>query len=451
MCGKGLVEMQPIGGAAYKKDGGRQHSSDGRPRRHSNSIKPLQQTDAPSSTLQIDRGSTDGRVKRNYLSMILFAYIMTVLSPGTVLWSPPSICNHSSSQLGALNTTHHEPSIEEENSIAKCMYGSINMLVLSKLTIYSMIMIILFFNLQGSNPGILTKEIMTKLDSDECNKCNEEEGECNNNCDDEEEGTTERQSFLEPLPSSLPQTLSISSNSINHKDKLYNSTHRKYCHKCQIYPPIRSHHCNISDVCIATFDHHCLFLNTCIGECNHCRFWMFVLWNVVCVKVALGIVGSSNFGGSIGMLLFGINNHHSSYQGEGSSELVAVRVGQVIISLSKAYLYSIYVVALLLLIIHTIIAITNCTTFEFSKGSRHIDYLRGTDMADCPFSKGLCSNIRMFIMRDDWLMKTWICRRVNTRTRSDWTPIVWKMPEHIERDSEDWWNHPWQNKYWSCC
>ena len=247
MCGKGSVEMQPIDGAAYKKDGGGQHSSDGRPRRHSNGImKSPQQTDtdAPSSTLQIDRGSTDRRVKRNYLSMILFAYIMTVLSPGTVLWSPPSICNNSSSQLGASNTTHHEPSIiEEENSIAKCMYGSINMLVLSKLTIYSMIMIILFFNLQGSNPGILTKEIMTKLDSDECNKCDEEEtkldcdecnkcdeeeGECNNNCDDEEEGrTTERQSFLEPLPS-LPQTLSISSNSINHKDKLYNSTHRKY-------------------------------------------------------------------------------------------------------------------------------------------------------------------------------------------------------------------------------
>jgi hypothetical protein len=29
--------------------------------------------------------------------------------------------------------------------------------------------------------------------------------------------------------------------------------------------------------------------------------------------------------------------------------------------------------------------------------------------------------------------------------------MVWKMPMSIDRESEDWWNHPWQNKYWSCC
>ena len=35
--------------------------------------------------------------------------------------------------------------------------------------------------------------------------------------------------------------------------------------------------------------------------------------------------------------------------------------------------------------------------------------------------------------------------------RREWAPTPWVRPAFIDRDSEDWWNNPWQNKYWSCC
>jgi hypothetical protein len=34
---------------------------------------------------------------------------------------------------------------------------------------------------------------------------------------------------------------------------------------------------------------------------------------------------------------------------------------------------------------------------------------------------------------------------------SSWQPTLWHRPLPVLHDSEDWWNHPWQNKYWSCC
>ena len=30
-------------------------------------------------------------------------------------------------------------------------------------------------------------------------------------------------------------------------------------------------------------------------------------------------------------------------------------------------------------------------------------------------------------------------------------PIMWRMPRRIIRDSDDWFSHPWENKYYSCC
>jgi len=33
----------------------------------------------------------------------------------------------------------------------------------------------------------------------------------------------------------------------------------------------------------------------------------------------------------------------------------------------------------------------------------------------------------------------------------EWTPTLWQRPGPVIHDSEKWWKHPWQNKYWSCC
>mmetsp|Transcript_31587 Transcript_31587/g.58332 ORF Transcript_31587/g.58332 Transcript_31587/m.58332 type:complete len:151 (+) Transcript_31587:1191-1643(+) len=150
-------------------------------------------------------------------------------------------------------------------------------------------------------------------------------------------------------------------------------------------------------------------------------------------------------------------------------------------------MYTIYSIAVLLWIIHTALALGNCTTFEVAKGSEHVGYSKGTGMMDLPFGRSMFDNARMFFSRDD-SMFGWTafvkgerdcclggrltfgqvmlpycrgysytcCKNGNrptkaTTTTDYWMPILWKMPEFIDRESEDWWNHPWQNKYWSCC
>jgi hypothetical protein len=126
--------------------------------------------------------------------------------------------------------------------------------------------------------------------------------------------------------------------------------------------------------------------------------------------------------------------------------------------ITRMYMYPLFFSVLLIWIIHTFLVLGNVTTFELTKGSEHIDYLYGTSMLDFPFGKGLCSNLRTFIMRDDiavWFVRH--CSKVGSMSNNtidetnEWVPMVWKMPMSIDRESEDWWNHPWQNKYWSCC
>jgi hypothetical protein len=93
--------------------------------------------------------------------------------------------------------------------------------------------------------------------------------------------------------------------------------------------------------------------------------------------------------------------------------------------------------------------VTNSTSFEFGKASGHIDYLRGTRMMDFPFAQGLCGNLRLFYGRDDVSNRFRRCRnQMQSRAGAtfeeqsldgEWTPILWRMPNFIERDSEEWW------------
>ena len=161
--------------------------------------------------------------------------------------------------------------------------------------------------------------------------------------DEETADCDERQSFLEPLPllhSSSPKAnnVPLSKQLSNNKKLLYPHTRRKYCTACCIHPPLRSHHCKICNRCCATFDHHCQFLDTCIGERNHFRFWLFVLLNVVCLNIALRIVGSS---GHV------VPKVDSSSLG-GESQLLPIHphhIGHAILIISKLYMYTIYFIA----------------------------------------------------------------------------------------------------------
>jgi hypothetical protein len=310
-------------------------------------------------------------------------------------------------------------------------------------------------HLQGSNPGVLTNEIIERLDALDGgeNKCAEDENNAMNiNYD------MERRTFLDPpTPSSLsPLDLTTNSESNISRNKLsntlYRSTRRKYCDKCQFYPPLRSHHCSNCNACIATFDHHCNFLGTCIGERNHWRFWWFLVLNVCTLKICLDIVNSSTL--TLSAFVYDQGSSASS-----SSDDLKLGLGTAISMAAKLYMYPIFFISSILLTIHTLLPIGNVTTFEFTKGAEHIDYLRGTRVMDFPFGRGgLCKNIVVFFWRDDVYRS--LCLRSTANVDYDgskmsinheWAPIVWKMPEFVDRESAEWWNHPMENKYWKCC
>lgn len=148
------------------------------------------------------------------------------------------------------------------------------------------------------------------------------------------------------------------------QEECFKGTRRKVCETCGFAPPLRSHHCRICNKCVATFDHHCGFIGTCIGERNHCRFWWFLSLQLLGFCVCSHTVSTCPVRWS------------SSEPGE-----------YMMLLLAKLYLYPLTFIAALMWVTHTIFAVANLTTFECGKGPRHIDYLRGTQQMDLPFSK----------------------------------------------------------------
>ena len=88
-----------------------------------------------------------------------------------------------------------------------------------------------------------------------------------------------------------------------------------------------------------------------------------------------------------------------------------------------AYTFGIPLVMLWL--IHTYMAATAMTTFEFVKMEK-LDYMKGFYEFSCPFSEGLWSNLRRFCCPS---LKLW----VRPPPESEW-PETW-----------------WRNRYYSCC
>jgi DHHC palmitoyltransferase len=267
--------------------------------------------------------------------------------------------------------------------------------------IYVLIWISLLL-LHKSNPGYLEGHVVEQI-------CNED-GLTLLGYEKDQETEVTRRASAPPLPSF--------SQSLDEPAPLFRGTRRKLCHTCNFAPPLRSHHCRYCNKCVATFDHHCHFIGTCIGECNHCRFWVFLTLQTIGFFMCCNIVASSSLGVWEGFFHHGITR-----------ELMLVLI-------AKVYLYPLAGISAILWILHTLFALSNKTTFECSKGPESIDYLRGTRFSDAPFSRGCLANLYQFCWK---------------RNQGYWKPIVWQTPGKIVRDSDDIWEHPWENKYWTCC
>lgn len=323
-----------------------------------------------------------------YIFLSSLAALFTVICPGnTLMW--------------------------ENERIAISLF--LQLLLVYVLTILSL------FTIVGSDPGFLTADLLNAEDEGSLLENNELD---RNNSNDENQGKDNGP--LQTIHSNGLDDFGATTAPL--------TNFRKPCYLCNLRrPPLRSHHCKICNKCVATFDHHCNFLNTCIGERNYCRFWMFVLFNFIAIHLCCKVVDSSDFGFTTFL--------HTRSEKDFDKSLWYLPCFVIAI---KIYLYIILLSANIMFVSHFFILLCNHTTFELNIGAR-LDYLRDTKATDCAFSRGCFANIRQRTFLDS------ACDfRRSHQLYHRWSPMIWER-EEIIRDSEDWWNHPYENKYWTCC
>ncbi|KAJ1452711.1 hypothetical protein M885DRAFT_526047 [Pelagophyceae sp. CCMP2097] len=182
------------------------------------------------------------------------------------------------------------------------------------------------------------------------------------------------------------------------------------------WPPMRTAYCKPTRRWVATYDHYCPVLSVAVGERNRGRFWLYLLMQTLALSRAAGAAESA----------------------VRWSDVSAGAERPMVLCLA---LWAGFGLVGMLWIFHCFLCLTNLTTHEFLSAG-HVDYLHNTEDFDLPFTRGLCGNAEIYFLQDGAAAA--LCRR-------NWSPTPWVRPAIIDRDSEDWWNNPWQNKYWSCC
>lgn len=315
--------------------------------------------------------------------------------------------------FGAATTAVFVSILCPESKMWRNNNGTVNKECLAALLIVYLLVLVSFFAVYGSDPGYITKEDTMRLSQqhhDDRLQVVRMHNPSNNTVSSPEEEVEES--------SNEQELVSLGG--------YYTSEWRsKFCDTCHLSQPLRSHHCRQCNRCVATFDHHCSFIGTCIGERNHCRFYCFLTCQTLGFILCVSVVNSSS---------------------------VVVQSNIVFLSVfaAKLYLYPLTFISILLWISHSWFALSNMTSFECGKGSRHIDYLRGTQLCDLPFHRGLYANLVLFCCQRDDAAASWQRRQ----SQMNWTPILWRPPSETMsiRNSNSIWNHPLlRNKYYSCC
>ena len=104
--------------------------------------------------------------------------------------------------------------------------------------------------------------------------------------------------------------------------------------------------------------------------------------------------------------------------------------------LTKCYLYPVTATALIMWVIHTFMALSNSTTFECTKGS-HLEYLRGMNAMDLPYSKRIDKNLYFFCFERDAICDILLSKAWSTTVRGRgneqnlWCPHIWGPPAKV--------------------
>lgn len=199
---------------------------------------------------------------------------------------------------------------------------------------------------------------------------------------------------------------------------------RRNCIYCEQPKPPRAHHCRICNRCVHGFSHHCGVLRTCIGEKNACRFFWFLLFELLTTVLAVGSVHGALANGTSrsGMAIF----------------LVIL----------------LWIITIMLfggVVMNAWLAISNTTGFEARHRPEEITEFRNLDIrypeVDMPFSKGIVKNLQEFCCISDGLCYSLFNKK--------WKPRHWRVPTQAEieasENSENWLENPWRNRYWECC
>mmetsp|Transcript_768 Transcript_768/g.1831 ORF Transcript_768/g.1831 Transcript_768/m.1831 type:complete len:332 (+) Transcript_768:172-1167(+) len=182
------------------------------------------------------------------------------------------------------------------------------------------------------------------------------------------------------------------------------------------WPPMRCAYCAPCKRWVYGYDHYCPLVGNAVGERNRPRFFLLLLAQTIL-------------------------NSKAAFTMEEAVAWRDVSGGRERALVLFLVLALLFVVSFCFLVFHAFLALTNMTTHEFLKADS-LDYLHNTEDFDLPFSRGFLGNLRVYVGQDG----TWAFLR-----RRKWEHVKWTRPARVDRDSEDWWRNPWQNKYWSCC
>lgn len=149
-----------------------------------------------------------------------------------------------------------------------------------------------------------------------------------------------------------------------------------FCSKCQKTIPIRCVHCNTCGRCCLRKDHHCPWLGICIGMNNHFFFILLLIFEIFFCFGLMFIVSP------------GIQDDMPYQKWLYTSLPLSIVYYGVIFVLLQPFL---------LLPIHFYLICTDMTTREYIKKNK-ITYLKKWNHMFSPYSQGLFSNIKNFVL-----------------------------------------------------